>query len=84
MAESGYADVTVISWYGFHVPTGTPAEIIRRISDAAGAAAADDATRSRTASAGGEIAFLETESFRKFLDEDALRWSKAVQAIRPR
>ncbi len=84
MAESGYPDVTVISWYGFHVPTGTPPEVIRRIADAVGAAAADDATRSRTATAGGEISFLETEPFRKVLDEDALRWSKAVHAIRPR
>ena len=84
MAESGYPDVTVISWYGFHVPAGTPPEIIKRITDAVGAAALDDATRSRTATAGGEISFMDTETFRKFLDEDALRWTRAVQAIRPR
>ena len=84
MAESGYAEVTVISWYGFHVPTGTPPEIVRRIADAVGAAAADDATRARTATAGGEISFMDTETFRKFLDEDAARWTRAVQTIRPR
>lgn len=84
MAESGYPDVTVISWYGFHAPTGTPPEVIKRLSDAVAAAAADEATRTRTASTGGEISFMDTEAFRKFLDEDAARWLKAVQTIRPR
>ncbi len=84
MAESGYPDVTVISWYGFHAPTGTPPEVIKRVSDAVAAAAADEATRTRTASTGGEISFMDTEAFRKFLDEDTARWMKAVQTIRPR
>ena len=84
MAESGYPDATVISWYGFHAPTGTPQEVIRRLSDAVAAAAADEATRTRTASTGGEISFMDTDAFRKFLDEDSARWLKAVQTIRPR
>ena len=84
MAESCYPDVTVISWYGFHAPTGTPPEVIKRVSDAVAAAAADEATRTRTASTGGEISFMDTEAFRKFLDEDTARWMKAVQTIRPR
>ena len=84
MAESGYPEATVISWYGFHAPAGTPAEIIKRLSDAVAAAAADEATRTRTATTGGEISFMDTEAFRKFLDEDTARWLKAVQTIRPR
>ena len=84
MAESGYPDVTVISWYGFHAPAGTPPEIIKRLADAVGAAAADEATRARTATTGGEISFMDTEAFRKFLEEDAARWMKAVQTIRSR
>ena len=84
MAESGYPDVTVISWYGFHAPAGTPSEVIRRLSDAVGAAGTDEATRTRTATAGGEISFMDTETFRKFLDEDSARWAKAVQMIKPR
>lgn len=84
MAESGYPDVTVISWYGFHAPTGTPPEVIKRLSDAVAAAAADEATRTRTANVGGEISFMDTEAFSKFLDEDSARWMKAIQTIRPR
>lgn len=84
MTESGYPDVTVISWYGFHAPAGTPAEVIKRLADAVGATAADEATHTRTATTGGEISFMDTEAFRKFLEEDAARWAKAVQTIRPR
>lgn len=84
MAESGYPDATVVSWYGFHAPAGTPPEILKRLSDAVGAAALDEATRARTATAGGEIAFMDTESFHRFLDEDSARWTKAIQLIRPR
>jgi tripartite-type tricarboxylate transporter receptor subunit TctC len=84
MAESGYPDVTVISWYGFHAPAGTAPDVIRRLSDAVAAAAADEATRTRTAGTGGEISYMDTETFRRFLDEDAARWSKAVQTIRQR
>ena len=84
MAESGYPDATVISWYGFHVPAGTPAEIVKRLADAVAGAAADEPTRARTAGVGGEISFMHTEAFRRFLDEDAARWMKAVQTIRVR
>ena len=84
MAEAGYGDVTVISWYGFHAPAGTSAEVIRRLSDATGTAAADEATRARTASAGGELAFMETETFSKFIAEDSARWARAIEAIKRR
>ena len=84
MAESGYPDVTVISWYGFHAPTGTPPEVIRRLSDAVGAASVDEATRTRTAGVGGELSFLDTEAFQKFLAEDSARWAKAMEAIKRR
>ena len=84
MAEAGYGDVTVISWYGFHAPAGTPPEVIKRLSDAAGTASADEATRARTAGAGGELAYMDTETFQKFVAEDSARWAKAVEAIKRR
>ena len=84
MAESGFPEATVVSWYGFHAPAGTPAEIVKRLADAVAAAAADEATRSRTATAGGEISYLDTDGFRRFLEEDSARWQKAVQTIRAR
>jgi tripartite-type tricarboxylate transporter receptor subunit TctC len=84
MAEAGFPEVTVVSWYGLHVPAGTPADVVARLSAAVGAAAAAEDVRTRTAGVGGEIAYLDTPSFEAFLREDELRWQRFVQAIRPR
>jgi tripartite-type tricarboxylate transporter receptor subunit TctC len=81
LIESGYPDLQVISWYGFHVPSGTPKDIIKRLADAVGAAAAEESVRQSTAAVGGEIAFMETEPFNRFLADDNARWAKAIKAI---
>ncbi len=82
MAEEGYPDVTVVSWYGFHAPAGTSAEVLARISSAVGAATDDDVVRTRTASVGGEVSFQDTAAFEAFLREDQARWGRFVQAIK--
>jgi len=84
MAEVGYPDVTVISWYGLHVPAGTPPEVIAKLSAAVRAAAAAEEVRTRTAGVGGEIAFLDTAAFDAFLREDEVRWQKFVGALKAR
>lgn len=82
MAEEGYPAVTVVSWYGFHAPAGTPREIIQKLSAATGAATQSEDVRSRTANVGGETSFLGAEAFEAFLGEDIVRWQRFVQAIR--
>jgi tripartite-type tricarboxylate transporter receptor subunit TctC len=84
MAEVGYPDVTVISWYGLHVPAGTPPEVIAKLSAAVRGAAAAEEVRTRTAGVGGEIAFLDTAAFDAFLREDEVRWQKFVGALKAR
>lgn len=82
IAEAGFPDATVLSWYGFHVPAGTPPDVIRRIAAAVGAAANSQEVRDRLANAGGESAFLGTEEFIAFLKADsarAERYSKLVK-----
>ncbi len=82
MAESGYPDVTVVSWYGFHAPAGTPREIIQQISAATAAAVATEEVKAQTANVCGEISFLGTEAFDSFLREDSARWQRFVETIR--
>jgi len=84
MAEAGFPEVTVVSWYGFHVPKGTPTDVIAKLSAAVGTAAAAEEVRSRTAGVGGEIAYLGTSDFETFLGEDHARWQKFVQALKAR
>jgi tripartite-type tricarboxylate transporter receptor subunit TctC len=84
MAEAGYPEVTVVSWYGFHVPAGTPPDVVAKLSAAVGAAAGSEEVRTRTAGVGGELSYLDTPAFAAFLREDEGRWQKFIQVIKPK
>lgn len=82
IAEAGFPEVTVESWYAFHVPAGTPREVVQRLSTAVGAAAAAPEVQARLATAGGEAAFLGTAEFESFLRSDTERWQRFAKAFR--
>lgn len=81
LAEEGYGSATVVSWQGFHVPSGTPAAIIRRLAEATGEAASQEDVKTRINGAGGEIAFLGTEDFKRFIAADEARWRNFMKTI---
>lgn len=82
IAEAGFPEVTALSWYAFHVPAGTPPDVVRRLEKAVQAATASQEVKDRLTSAGGEEAFLDQREFSKFLKADAVRWERVVKAIR--
>lgn len=82
IAEAGFPEVTALSWYGLHVPTGTPADVLRRLEAAMKAATATAEVKERLANAGGEVAFLGQAEFAAFIKADAARWEKIAQAIK--
>jgi tripartite-type tricarboxylate transporter receptor subunit TctC len=47
MAEAGYPETNVASWYGYCVPKGTPQEIVDKIVGAFGVAMKDATVRSQ-------------------------------------
>jgi tripartite-type tricarboxylate transporter receptor subunit TctC len=81
IAEEGYGAATVVSWQGFHVPSGTASEVIQKIAELTAEAAANGEVKSRIENAGGEVAFLGTRAFQEFLQEDAARWKLFMQTI---
>lgn len=82
IAEAGFPEVTALSWYAFHVPTGTPPEVIRKLEKAVQAATATAEVKERLATAGGEEAYLGQAEFNDFLKADAVRWEKVAKAIK--
>ncbi len=82
IAEAGYPDVTVLSWYGFHVPAGTPPEVIKRLEAATQAATATNEVKERLINSGGESAFMNQADFGAFLKADTVRWERAVKMIK--
>jgi tripartite-type tricarboxylate transporter receptor subunit TctC len=81
-AEAGYPDTIVLSWYGLHAPTGTPAAVIQAVAEAARAASLDPDVQATAATAGGETAFLGTDDFVQFLTRDRERWEHTVATLK--
>ena len=76
VTEAGFPEMTVVSWYGFHVPAGTPRDVITRIAAATDKATQVEDVRKRTMNSGGETAYLGPADFEKFLAEDLERWQR--------
>jgi tripartite-type tricarboxylate transporter receptor subunit TctC len=74
LAESGYPEASALSWYGLHVPAGTPEAVVQRIARAVEAACATPEVRQRLVAAGGEEAFQASAPFSAFIAAEARRW----------
>jgi tripartite-type tricarboxylate transporter receptor subunit TctC len=82
IAEAGYPEATVISWYGLHAPATTPAAALRKLDAAIKAAVQKADTQSRLVSAGGEAAYLGTEDFTRFLTAESQMWERINRTMR--
>jgi len=81
IAEAGFPEATVLSWYGLHAPAGTPAEVIRVLEAAMQQACASNEVKQRLMTAGGESAFLGVRDFTAFLARDTQQWANVVKLI---
>lgn len=80
IAEAGYPDLVVYGWQGVMVPTGTPPEIISRLSSEIGKALADAGLAQRLAKQGTAPAYLDTAEFKAYIDGEAGRWAKVIRS----
>ena len=81
MAEAGYAEATVVSWYGLHAPAGTPPEALKKLEAAMQAASARAEVKERLVAAGGESAYLNTADFSAFLRTDTQMWERINKTL---
>lgn len=82
IAEAGYPDATVISWYGLHAPASTPAAVLRKLEAAVKAAIQKTEAQTRLVSAGGEAAYMGTEEFTRFIASDTQMWERINRMLR--
>jgi len=81
VAELGFPQATSESWFGFHVPAGTPEPVIAVLADAAQKALADPALQKRIRDVGAEPAFLPTNEFIVFLGQERERGQRFLKNI---
>jgi tripartite-type tricarboxylate transporter receptor subunit TctC len=80
LKEKGY-DVTYYLWVGLFAPKGTPAPVVKALTDAIDKAAASPQFTDAIAKIGLEPSYLNAAEFAKFWDDDARRSDEAVRSI---
>ena len=80
MGEAGLADYEISFWYGFFVPAGTPAEIVRKLFEVTSQVVKAPETARILAREGTETAGSGSPGeFGSFLVEDAKLWARLVK-----
>jgi tripartite-type tricarboxylate transporter receptor subunit TctC len=79
--ELKYPNVTSDNWYGLIMPAATPADIQRRVHNAATHALKSSAVQEQFAKVGGVPSPGTPQDYAKFLAEEQAKWGKVVQAI---
>lgn len=80
MAEAGFADSQVISWYAFLAPSATPRGVISRLNAEFGKALADADVQARIDKIGGEpLPAGRPEDVDAMLARELERWTKLVK-----
>ena len=81
MAEAGYAESQVISWYAYLVPATTPRAVVTRLNAEFARALADPEVIARIEKIGGEpLPAGKPEEVDAMLAREVERWTKLVQA----
>ena len=80
MAEEGLPGFESIAWFSLFGPAGLPADIVKRLQDAALAALQAGDARERLAAAGGEPSPASGEEVRRLIRADMDKWARVVKA----
>ena len=79
LLESGYRDMVATGWTGLFAPTGTPADIVQKLSRETNQYMSTPAVRERMMNAGSESAPSTAEAFTAFVKAEAAKWAKVIR-----
>jgi len=79
-AEQGYPEQQVSVWWGIAAPAKTPPAILDRLNREIVAAGNSASMRARLTAMGAESITTTREQANAFLDEEIVRWGKAVKS----
>jgi tripartite-type tricarboxylate transporter receptor subunit TctC len=80
VAESGYKDFDVSTWYGLFMPAGTPGAIVTTVNTAVNALLASPDVKAAIQAQGAEPMPMKPEQFSTLLKNDYAKWKGIVQA----
>jgi tripartite-type tricarboxylate transporter receptor subunit TctC len=79
-AESGLGGFELESWVALYVASGTPKEVVQKLSNDVKRAMEQQETKQRAYAAGVEVRFLAPDATTKLLERDTASWTKAIKA----
>ena len=78
-AQAGFAAIEATSWGGLFAPAGTPAPIVRRLSDEMDAVMKSDDVKGLLESTSSVPLDLRHEAFGEFVAREAARWGELIR-----
>ncbi len=80
VAESGYKDFDVSTWYGLFAPAGTPAAVVITLNTEVNKLLANPEVKAAIQAQGAEPVAMKVEQFSNLLKADYAKWKGIVQA----
>ncbi len=80
VAESGYKDFDVATWYGLFMPAGTPAAIVTSMNTKVNELLASPDVKAAIQAQGAEPQAMKPEAFANLLKTDYAKWKVIVQS----
>ena len=79
LRESGVANYDGSAWFGFFVPAGTPADVVRRLNEETQVALKDTGVKERLLSLGCEPTPGSAADYGRFFRAEVQKWGKVVR-----
>jgi tripartite-type tricarboxylate transporter receptor subunit TctC len=80
VAEAGLSGFELESWVALYVASGTPKDVVQKLSNDVKRAMEQADTKQRADAAGVEVRYLTPDATTKLLDRDTASWAKAIKA----
>lgn len=80
VAESGYKDFDVSTWYGLFAPAGTPAAVVVTLNTEVNKLLANPEVKAAILAQGAEPVAMKVDQFSNLLKADYAKWKGIVQA----
>ena len=81
VAESGYPDFDVSSWWGVVAPAGTPREVITRLQAEIQRVIGLPDIRAKIAEQGADIVTNTPEQFAAYIKSETAKWAKLIREV---
>ena len=77
--EQGVAGFEVVGFYGILAPSGTPPDVVAKLSTAFKTILDTPDIKNRMITQGADPAYLDSEAFKQFLEAELPKWAQAVK-----